>query len=186
MVTVLPTINPGLTGMGRGSPRGDLRGRSPMASAHARRSLVAAGPSRRRGGRTLGIRRPRRGHPPHRGKQKQVHPSATAVELARAAAACVYSGSPYHCRRSKGQPPVARAKPASICPRPWSDEEATQALRAAMQRGSVSEAWEDGFPRYVWHRDGNILYEARHIRGPLGSFYAYPIENFQAPRGLLI
>ena len=58
-------------------------------------------------------------------------------------------------------------------------------LRAAIGRGNVSEVWEDGFPRHVWHRDGDVLYEARHTKGPAGSFHAYPIEEFQAPRGQL-
>lgn len=44
--------------------------------------------------------------------------------------------------------------------------------------------WEDGFPRYVWHCEGGIFYEARHTRGPSGLFHAYPIEDIQVPRGL--
>jgi hypothetical protein len=77
-----------------------------------------------------------------------------------------------------------RPKPASICPKRWSDDDATRALRSAVVCGNVSEIWEDGFPRHVWHKDGNVLYEARHTRGPVGSFHAYPIENIQAPIGL--
>lgn len=72
---------------------------------------------------------------------------------------------------------MTRAKPASPCPKRWNDAEATQLLRSAISRGHISDKWEDGFPRWVWHRDGGTYYEARHTRGPLGSFHAYPIEE---------
>jgi len=130
----------------------------------------------------MGIKRPARAL---RCRSKRVHSAPDATALARAAANAVYSSSPYHCRGSKGQAPIVRAKPASICPRQWSDHEATEALRAALARGSVSEAWEDDFPRYIWHRDGNVVYEARHTGGTPGTFHAYPIEDIQIPRGLI-
>ena len=120
------------------------------------------------------------------GKPKRVGTNPDQTMLAQAAMHAVYHGddNPYHCPGIRGQPLATRAKPASICPRRWSDEEATQALRNAMSRGNVSEIWEEGFPRYVWHRDGAVFYEARHTRGPSGSFHAYPIEEIQAPQGL--
>lgn len=115
-------------------------------------------------------------------KRMLVRPNLTA--LTYAAATAVYSQSDYHCPGTKGQPIKSRSKPASHCPRHWSEAEATQALRRAIKAGQVSEIWEDGFPRYVWHRDGDVTYEARHTRGPSGTFHAYPIEPIQVPRGL--
>lgn len=118
------------------------------------------------------------------GKPKRVDPTPDPSKLENAAATAVYGFSEYHCRGPKGEAPKKRARPASICPRKWSNDEATEALRMALKKGHVSEAWEEGFPRYAWHRDGAILYEARHTRGPTGTFHAYPIEAFQFPNGL--
>jgi hypothetical protein len=114
-----------------------------------------------------------------------MHPQPNNDALKVAAAAAVYRHSDYHCVGPKGQAPRGRARPASICPRNWNEQQATNALRGAIEDGKVSEVWEDGFPRYVWHRDGTTLYEARHTRGPAGTFHAYPIEAVQAPPGLL-
>jgi hypothetical protein len=120
------------------------------------------------------------------GKPKRIHQNPDSKLIAQAAATAVYSPSEFHCPGVKGQPAKFRLKPASICPKRWSDDDATRALREAIARGDVSDAWEEGFPRYVWHRDGNTLYEARHTRGPGGSYHAYPIEIIQAPLGLHI
>ena len=109
-----------------------------------------------------------------------------AERLGRTADRAAYCASDYHCRGAGGQPPRARAKPASICPRYWPEQEGTAALRAAIRDGHVSEVWDDEFPRYVWHRDGSVLYEARHTSGPSGTYHAYPIEDAEAPRGLRI
>ncbi len=131
----------------------------------------------------MSIKRPTR---PNLGKPKRVCLSPDKALLAQAAASAVYDGSsnPYHCLGIRGRPLSTRVKPASICPKRWTDEDATKVLRAAVARGNVSEKWEEGFPRYVWHRDGEVFYEARHTRGPSGSFHAYPIEEMQAPQGL--
>jgi hypothetical protein len=113
-----------------------------------------------------------------------VDPAPDPTMIAAAAARAVYAASEYHCHGSKGEAPKKRAEYASICPKRWSSEAATQALRRALTNGQVSEAWEDGFPRYVWHKDGEVIYEARHTRGPHGTFHAYPIEKYQIPDGL--
>lgn len=104
-----------------------------------------------------------------------------AASLAKASAAARYSPSDYHCRLPDGRPRRVRAKPASVCPRQWPIDEATEALRITINKGHVSETWEDGFPRYVWYREGETIYEARHTRGPHGTYHAYPIEAAEAP-----
>jgi len=118
------------------------------------------------------------------GKLKRIDPTPDCERLAHAAAKAVYSRSEYHCPGARGQPVKARSKHTSICPKRWSDEKATRILREAIACGNVSDTWEEGFPRHVWHKDGKVLYEARHTRGPYGSFHAYPIEDIQAPLGL--
>jgi hypothetical protein len=118
-------------------------------------------------------------------KQKSLLKSFDRAWLERAAATANYSPSGYHCRMPDGRPRKLRARPASPCARQWQIAEATEALRLAIIRGRVSETWEDGFPRYAWHRDGEIIYEARHTRGPHGTYHAYPIEPSEAPAGLL-
>jgi len=120
------------------------------------------------------------------GKPKRIDPAPDSAMIAMAAENANYSPSDgdYHCKGSKGQPPQSRTKYASICPRRWSVKEATAALRAGIENCRVSEAWEDGFPRYVWHVDGQVVYEARHTRGPHGTYHAYPLEESQFPDGL--
>ena len=130
------------------------------------------------------IRRPPASRVAHLGKPKRVATAPSADKLAYAAANAFYRPSEYHCPGVGGRRLKFRPKPSSICPRGWGDDEATDAIREAIRRGNVSENWEDSFPRYVWHRDGEVLYEARHTRGPSGSFHAFPIEEIQAPRGL--
>ncbi len=112
---------------------------------------------------------------------KRLARSVNRVELMVAEAAASYSASEYHC-----PPQKPRIKPATPCPRVWKASEANDALRLAIRNERVSEAWEDGFPRYVWHRDGETIYEARHTRGPHGTYHAYPIEAADAPRGLIL
>ncbi len=119
------------------------------------------------------------------GKPRKLHPSPDPALLARAADQAVYMNhGDYHCFTDRGQPPASRAKPASRCPRRWVAAAATAAIRESIRAGRVSETWEEDFPRHVWHVDGQVVYEARHTRGPSGSYHAYPIERADAPRGL--
>jgi len=45
----------------------------------------------------------------------------------------------------------------------------------------VGKDYEDGFPRYIWVWVDGALYEARHMRGPLGTYKAYPLELIEKP-----
>lgn len=118
------------------------------------------------------------------GKRKRVDPSPDLARLEAAARTATYLSSDYHCRGPKGQPPKRRTSPTSICPRAWRDEEATNALRKALLNGHISDVWDGEFPRYVWHKEGEVIYEARHTGGPAGCFHAYPIKSLQIPSGL--
>lgn len=114
-------------------------------------------------------------------RAKRIAHTFDKTRLATAADKARYAPSEYHCRLPDGRPRRLRAKPASVCQRTWAVPDATEALRVAIVRGHVSDVWEDDFPRYAWHRDGETIYEARHTRGPTGSYHAYPIEESEAP-----
>jgi len=117
---------------------------------------------------------------------KRVASFPNRVLIAVAAQKATYEPSHYHCRLPDGRPVRARAKPASLCPRDWTIPEATSALRSAILKEYVSEKWEDGFPRYLWLREGEVIYEARHTRGPHGLYHAYPITAAEAPSRLIL
>lgn len=135
----------------------------------------------------MGLKRPKQDNARSGSKVKRVDLSPDPKHLARAARGAVYGRDEYHCRGESGAPRKWRAKPASPCPRSWATEEGTDALRRAISGGHVSAVWDnEGFPRYAWHREGSRLYEARHTRGPHGTYHAYSIEEAEAPIGLRI
>lgn len=89
-----------------------------------------------------------------------------------------YTGSPYH--RSPGSRAgnvVKRAGLSSRCPPTWTNAAATEVLRKAISEVRVSQFWEGGFPRYVWHLDGDVLYEARLTNQGNGEYHGYPLED---------
>jgi len=71
---------------------------------------------------------------------------------------------------------------ASICPRRFSDMRlATRWLRAAIRAGSTGDHWDDGLPRYVWHKHENTVFEARLINRGDGSYKGYPLNDHEWP-----
>ena len=73
---------------------------------------------------------------------------------------------------------------ASECPPELSRDldDNTERLRHAIRAGAVGADFEDGFPKYVWVRVNGRLWEARHIRGPAGTYKAYgPLEEVDLP-----
>lgn len=75
---------------------------------------------------------------------------------------------------------------ATICPRELTrDPERVQDwLRDAVTRGAVSALWEGGYPRYVWYKDGDRVYEGRLVNQGLGEYKGYPIESHEWPDGV--
>ena len=68
------------------------------------------------------------------------------------------------------------------CERRWRTQEALNAIRSAIFAGRVSSAWtEDGFPRYVWHKEGNVWYEARTEDRKAGEYHGHPVEEIGVP-----
>jgi hypothetical protein len=57
----------------------------------------------------------------------------------------------------------------------------TEALREGIRRRCVSPVFEGGFPKYVWSWIAGVLYEARHINGPQGTYKGYRLEGLETP-----
>jgi hypothetical protein len=88
-----------------------------------------------------------------------------------------YTGSPYHRSSAREGPMAQRVGLTSRCPPSWTNIEATRVLRLAITEGHVSPIWEKGFPRHVWHLDGDVLYEARLTNSGNGEYHGYPLED---------
>jgi hypothetical protein len=115
-------------------------------------------------------------------KDRVLRKQVTLAELEAAAVAARYAPSNYHCKIDGKL--ARRVKPATPCPREFSLQEAGNALRAAIRAGRVSQHWVKGFPRQLWHREGDVWYEACTNFGTAGTYHAYPIEVSGLPAGL--
>lgn len=58
----------------------------------------------------------------------------------------------------------------------------TRWLRKAIRKGATGAPWEGGFPRYVWYKDGNTVYEGRLVNRELGHYKGYPLTSDEWPR----
>ena len=108
------------------------------------------------------------------------------VDLSQVADSCRFVGSAYHKDfRGFAGTPRARAKDASKCPRELSRcrELAESWLRKSVQAGNTG-VWERGYPRYVWYRHGETLYEARQGSPGSGEYHGYPLLPSENVRGL--
>jgi len=109
---------------------------------------------------------------------RAVAPPPPGTDLDKVARKVTYVGSPEH----KDTPsfaghPRPRAD-AAICERALAREQVrvTRWLRKAIRSGSVSALWEGGFPRYVWHKEGAIVFEARLVNQVSGQYKGYPLN----------
>lgn len=115
-----------------------------------------------------------------RSKRKEIstiHPSGDGVE--KIARNVKYDGSVEHKSYPIGGAAPRLRADATKCPPKYKgrEPELTHALQAAFRSGAVSTSTEEGFPRYIWLRLDGVLYEARHMRGPSGSYKAYALEE---------
>ncbi len=117
-------------------------------------------------------------------KPKFLDRTSPQDRLESAAVNATYVASEYHCPAPDGRPPKGRAKPATHCPREWTRGQALIALRAAIRNRLVSRQWCGEFPRHVWHREGDVWYEACTSVGTAGTYHAYPIEPVGLPPDL--
>jgi hypothetical protein len=102
-----------------------------------------------------------------------------AYNLASVSAQARYVSSPYHRPPGSkmGQPASRRWPAASKCDPEWTLSDANAALKQAIRAGYISSQWEGRFPRYVWHLEGETVYEARLSNRDAGEYHAYPLQD---------
>lgn len=115
-------------------------------------------------------------------RKRKLRKNFAQEELEAAAKAVKYAPSNYHCKIDGKL--ARRVRPATPCPRDFTLQQAGDALRKAIRAGRVCDRWIEGFPKLVWHREGNIWYEARTELGNLGTYHAYPVEDSSVPAEL--
>jgi hypothetical protein len=81
-------------------------------------------------------------------------------------------------------PPRLRADASKCDPALADRDELTGWLRAAIIAGAVGTPWEGDFPKYVWCRRGDRVYEGRLVNRELGQYKGYPLEPDEWPEGL--
>jgi hypothetical protein len=128
------------------------------------------------------MKRPKKRAERFAGKGKVLMKSASAEEIEAAAVGARYAPSDYHCKENGRL--RRRVKPATPCPRDFTLQEAGNAIRAAIRARRVSREWINGFPRHLWHKEGDQWYEACTNVGTAGTYHAYPIEVLSLPLGL--
>ena len=93
-----------------------------------------------------------------------------------------YHGSSEHkSYPSRAGPPALRTD-ATPCDPDIDWAAISNALAQGVRRGCISEATEQGFPKYVWAWLGGDLYEARHLNGFAGKYKGYRLEPPEYPR----
>ena len=102
--------------------------------------------------------------------------------LAHLAEHVEYHGSSEHkSYPSRAGPPALRTDATPCDPDiDWVD--ISNALAEGVRRGCISEATEQGFPKYVWAWLCGDLYEARHLNGFAGNYKGYRLEPPEYPR----
>ncbi|MDX9760301.1 MAG: hypothetical protein RBU27_14170 [Bacteroidota bacterium] len=57
-------------------------------------------------------------------------------------------------------------------------------LRQAIAQGCCSQFGEDDFPKYVWFKDGDTVYEGRLVNSVQGEYKGYPLSPEEWPKGI--
>jgi hypothetical protein len=107
------------------------------------------------------------------------------VDLGNLSSDASYVGSPEHkTYPSFAGPPHARADASKCDPKLADQTELTAWLRQAMRAGNVGAPWEGRYPRYVWYRHGDVVYEGRLVNRELGQYKGYPLDTEEWPEEL--
>lgn len=115
-------------------------------------------------------------------KARRRLPPPDGVDVRRVAENCRYVGSPYHRRGAT----IHRRPDATLCPEHLSNDRqrVEDWLRESIRAGRTG-AWEQGFPKYVWHVQADTVYEARQSAPGSGEYHGYPLHPTQSVRDLL-
>ena len=107
------------------------------------------------------------------------------TDLDSVASRARYTGSPEHNDfPSFAGSPSPRPK-ASLCPPEINDQNmVTRWLRDSIRKGITGKLWEGDFPRYVWRKQGDTVYEGRLVNRRNGEYKGYPLRREQWPRGI--
>ena len=127
------------------------------------------------------MRAPRRKYPMKRQMLEAAPPHARLV-----ADRVKYSGSPEHKNiHSFCGPPRPRGD-ATIC----DSRLAVQLnmlqdwLREAIANGCCTAFDDSDFPKYVWFKDGDTVYEGRLVNSGTGEYKGYPLSREEWPKGI--
>lgn len=63
-------------------------------------------------------------------------------------------------------------------------EELTGWLKEAIKAGAIGSYFEGDYPRYVWYRDGDTVYEGRLVNRGRGTYKGYPLLEHEWPQGI--
>ncbi len=119
----------------------------------------------------------------HKRRKRQAIACQTSGEITdRVARRARYLGSAEHKAYPSSAGPPALRSDATPCDPDISCDDIRSALAEGIRRGCVSDAVEQGFPKYVWGWLHGDLYEARHINGPAGTYKGYKLLESEYPR----
>lgn len=127
------------------------------------------------------MRSPRRRRPLRRSVAVQAPADLTSL-----AATATYVGSPEHKDVPGFAGPARLRGDASCCPRNLAVERERLCgwLQSAIRRGAVGEPWDGEFPRYLWYRHENTLFEGRLVNRTQGTYKGYPLAEDEWPHGI--
>ncbi len=115
---------------------------------------------------------------------RRVSEAPAGVNPEKVAENARYVGSPEHKTGTSfaGQP--RPRSDASLCDPSLngSQKQITCWLRTAIRAGNFGTLWEGDFPRYVWYRCEDAVYEARLVNRVKGEYKGYPLTREEAER----
>ena len=123
------------------------------------------------------MRAPKRRHP----RSNERVDRAKVSNLAHLAARAQYVISAEHKDYLTSAGPGKLRSDASACPRGINFGEVESWLKDAIAKANASADIDGDFPRYVWARVGDRVYEARLSNSVLGQYKGYPIHDYEAP-----
>ena len=121
-----------------------------------------------------------------REKIRAIWKSPDQDKLAVAAAGARYVGSPEHKDAPSFAGRLSPRSDATICDPQFvgRQDELTALLRQSILAGNVGGFWEGEFPRYVWCRHGDDVYEARLTNQGKGEYKAFKLHPSEEPKGM--